>query len=174
MTQTFPTGILSRAAKVQLLVLDVDGVLTDGRLHFDADGREFKSFHVRDGYGIRRVIEAGIEVAVISGRRSSATAARVSELGIRHAVLGQEQKLPALEQLLATLGLDTDAVACVGDDHPDLPLLACAGLAIAVADAEPAVLAQSHWQTSRPGGLGAVRECCDLLLAARQPASGSA
>lgn len=159
--------LLRRAAAVRLLVLDVDGVLTDGRLYFDAEGREFKSFHVRDGYGIRRCLEAGIEVAVISGRRSRATSARMSELGIRHVLLGQDHKRPALEALLAQLGLAAAQAACVGDDLPDLPLLEMAGLAVAVADAEPVLLRHSHWHTRRPGGLGAVRDVCDLLLRAR-------
>jgi len=159
--------LLRRAAAVQLLVLDVDGVLTDGRLYFDAEGREFKSFHVRDGYGIRRCLTAGIEVAVISGRRSRATAARMAELGVRHVLLGQEHKRPAFDALLGQLGLAAAQAACVGDDLPDLPLLELAGLAIAVADAEPALLGHCHWRTSRPGGCGAVREVCDLLLRAR-------
>lgn len=163
----YDAGLLRRAAAVRLLVLDVDGVLTDGRLYFDAEGREFKSFHVRDGYGIRRCLDAGIEVAVISGRRSRATVARMSELGIRHVLLGQDHKRAALDGLLGQLGLAPAQAACVGDDLPDLPLLEMAGLAVAVADAEPALLRHSHWRTRRPGGLGAVREVCDLLLRSR-------
>ncbi|MCC5794915.1 MAG: HAD-IIIA family hydrolase [Chromatiales bacterium] len=161
------TTLLERAARVRLLVLDVDGVLTDGRLHYDADGREFKSFHVRDGLGLRRCMQGGIEVAVISGRRSPATEARMSELGVRHVLLGHEDKRSAWDTLLAQLAVAAEDTACVGDDLPDLPLLERAGLAIAVADAEAALREASHWVTTRRGGRGAVREVCDLLLAAR-------
>lgn len=162
-----PDALLERAARVRLLVLDVDGVLTDGRLYYDAEGREFKSFHVRDGLGLKRCMQAGIAVAVISGRRSRATETRMSELGVRHVMLGHDDKRAAWDGLLARLGIAAADTACIGDDLPDLPLLERAGLAIAVADAEAPLLEASHWVTSRPGGRGAVREACDLLLAAR-------
>ena len=159
--------ILARAAQIRLLVLDVDGVLTDGSLIYDGAGGEAKAFHVRDGYGIKQVLNHGREIAVISGRRSGAVETRLRELGIRHAVLGQDDKLPELERILAELGIDDlAAVACMGDDVPDLPLLKSAGLGIAPADAHPAVAAEAHWQTSAPGGRGAVREVCDLLVRA--------
>ena len=97
--------LLRRAAGIRLLILDVDGVMTDGRLHYDAEGREFKTFHVRDGYGIKRVMDAGIAVAVISGRRSQSAAGRMAELGIRHVMLGRDDKDAALDELLARLGV---------------------------------------------------------------------
>lgn len=167
-----PADLRTIAARVRLLVLDVDGVLTDGQLHFDAEGREFKTFHVRDGYGIRQVMAAGIAVAVISGRASQATAARLAELGVMHAHLGCDDKAAALASLLATLGIPEDDMACVGDDVPDLPVMARAGLSVAVADAHPRVLAIAHWRTALPGGRGAVREVCDLLLDARADRPG--
>lgn len=157
-----------KAARIQLLVLDVDGVLTDGRLYYDAQGREQKVFHVRDGYGIKRVREAGIDVAVISGRSSLATETRLAELNITHVTLGCDDKKSAIRELTKTLGHGRGAVACVGDDVPDIPMLEEAGLAIAVADACSEVAAMADWQTTRPGGHGAVREVCDRLIAARR------
>lgn len=156
-----------RAGAIRLLILDVDGVMTDGRLHYDADGREFKTFHVRDGYGIKRVMAAGIAVAVISGRRSQSAAGRMAELGIRHVMLGRDDKAAALEELLATLAIPAAHAACMGDDEPDLPVMRRVALPIAVADCHPCVAAAAAWRTTLPGGAGAVREVCDLLLAAR-------
>ena len=159
--------VRARAANIRLLVLDVDGVMTDGRLQYDADGRECKVFNVKDGYGIRRVIEAGIEVAIISGRQSIPVQTRADELGIRHVYLGKGTKLPVLEELLAQLQLDLSAVAYVGDDLPDAPCIEAAGLGVAVADAHAELDAIVDWHTHNGGGAGAVREVCDLLLSAR-------
>ncbi len=165
-----PAELRSAAARIRVLVLDVDGVLTDGRLYYDADGRETKAFHVRDGYGIQRVLAAGITVAVISGRRSGAAAARLAELRVPHVFLGRNDKAAALAELLAVLQAPAETVACVGDDTPDLGMMGGAGLRIAVADAHPDVAREAHWVTALPGGQGAVREVCDLLLAARRAA----
>jgi 3-deoxy-D-manno-octulosonate 8-phosphate phosphatase (KDO 8-P phosphatase) len=151
---------------MRLLALDVDGVLTDGRLNYGAAGELGKSFHARDGYGIKAVIAAGIAVAVISGRRSPAVLRRCKELGIEHVFTGIEDKGLALAQLLATLGLQWAQCTCVGDDEPDVPMLQQAGLAVAVADAHPCALAVAHRRTQLPGGAGAVREVCDWLLSA--------
>lgn len=164
---TIDAQLLQRAARTRLLVLDVDGVLTDGRLYYDNQGNETKAFHVRDGYGIKAVLHQGCEVAIISGRRSVAVENRLRELGIRHAVLGNEDKLPALKSLAQELGIDDlQNVACVGDDSPDLPMLAAVGFAAAPADAHPDVAARVHFQTRAAGGRGAVREVCDLLVRA--------
>lgn len=152
---------------VRLLILDVDGVMTDGRLHYDAQGREAKVFHVHDGHGIKQAMRAGIEVAVISGRHSKAVETRMTELGIQHVRLGQETKSAAFTQIIAQLGIPAEATACVGDDEPDLPIMQAAGLGIAVADAQPVVREKADWCTTRPGGRGAVREVCDALIAAR-------
>lgn len=162
--------LLRRAAGIRLLILDVDGVMTDGRLYYDAAGHEFKSYHVRDGYGIKQLMAAGIEVAVISGRASQSAAARMADLGIRHVMLGREDKSAALDELLSTLDIDVAAAACIGDDLPELPLMRRVGLPVAVADCHPALHAAVAWRTSLPGGAGAVREVCDLLLAARTAA----
>ncbi len=157
-------------AAIRLLVLDVDGVMTDGQLHYDAKGREAKVFHVHDGYGIKQAMRAGIQVAVISGRRSVAVETRLAELGIEHVRLGQETKLGAFTDLATQLGMPPEACACIGDDEPDLPIMQAAGVGIAVADARPAVLRQADWQTALGGGRGAVREVCDALIAARTKA----
>jgi 3-deoxy-D-manno-octulosonate 8-phosphate phosphatase (KDO 8-P phosphatase) len=150
-----------------LLVLDVDGVLTDGRLHISADGEHVKVFHVRDGSGLVALRRAGIAVAIISGRESGAVTRRAQELGIAHVFQAVADKGAALDALLAQLGLAADAVGCVGDDTPDVPMLERAGLAVAVADAHRTARDAAHWVTTLPGGHGAVREVCDLLLNAR-------
>ena len=152
---------------MRLLVLDVDGVLTDGRLEYDRDGERGKSFHVRDGYGIKALLAAGVEVAVISGRDSPATLQRCRELGIRHVLLAAGDKGAALSGLLASLRIEPRQCTCVGDDEPDVPMLKLAGLAVAVADAHPRASAAAHRRTRHRGGRGAVREVCDWLLAAR-------
>lgn len=155
------------AAGIRLLVLDVDGVLTDGRLYFGPRGEALKVFHARDGYGMRRLIAAGIEIAVISGRHSPAVAARCRELGIRRVLQGAADKLAAFERLLKGARVAASECACVGDDVPDVPLFGAVGLSFAVRDAPLAVRRAAHHVTILPGGCGAVREVCDLLLAAR-------
>jgi 3-deoxy-D-manno-octulosonate 8-phosphate phosphatase (KDO 8-P phosphatase) len=155
----FPTGL-------RLLVLDVDGVLTDGRLWFGPDGEELKVFHVRDGFGIKAVQRAGLEVGVISGRRSAAVERRCAELGVRHLRQGCEDKVAALRELLALTGIAPEHAVAIGDDSPDLPVLAIVGLPVAVADAHPDVRAAARYVTQLPGGHGAVREVCDLLVEA--------
>jgi 3-deoxy-D-manno-octulosonate 8-phosphate phosphatase (KDO 8-P phosphatase) len=154
--------------RVRLLVLDVDGVLTDGRLFYGAKGEALKAFHVRDGHGIKQVTAAGITVAIISGRKSAAVARRARELGIKHVTQGATDKLAALLRLLKARNVALEHCACVGDDTPDAPILQVAGLAIAVADAHADALAAAHLVTARPGGHGAVREVCDWLLDARR------
>jgi 3-deoxy-D-manno-octulosonate 8-phosphate phosphatase (KDO 8-P phosphatase) len=156
------------ARRIALLILDVDGVLTDGRLWFTADGEVMKVFHVRDGLGIKRLRAAGIDVAIISGRTSAALRARMRELGVEDVVEGVEDKAIALAALLERRGLAGEDCACLVDDTPDLALMRGVGLPAAVADAEPEVIAAARFVTQRPGGQGAVREFCDWLLAARE------
>jgi len=160
-------AVLERARRIRLLVLDVDGVLTDGRLYISAAGEELKVFHVRDGSGLVAIQRAGVTVAIISGRDSAAVTRRAGELGIRHVRQGVGDKGAELDRLLAELDVTAEETACVGDDTPDAPMLRRAGLAIGVADAHPALLAAAHWVTRSNGGHGAVREVCDLLLSAR-------
>ena len=162
------SSFLPALRRVQLLVLDVDGVLTDGRLFYGPRGEALKVFHVRDGHGIKQVAAAGITVAIISGRRSTAVTRRARELGIRHVTQGANDKLGALTRLARSRSLALEHCACVGDDTPDAPMLQAAGLAIAVADAHGDALAHADLVTTRAGGHGAVREVCDWLLDARR------
>jgi 3-deoxy-D-manno-octulosonate 8-phosphate phosphatase (KDO 8-P phosphatase) len=152
---------------IELLVLDVDGVLTDGQLYFTARGETLKAFHVRDGRGIKLLAQSGIAVAAISGRRSAAVTVRMRELGVRHVMQGCSDKVAALASLAKRLDTHPLSCACLVDDTPDLPLMAAVGFAAAVADAHPLVLSASHWISTAPGGRGAVRELCDALLRAR-------
>lgn len=149
---------------IRLLVLDVDGVLTDGRLYFGARGEVLKAFHVRDGHGIVRLQRSGTRVAVISGRRSPMVAARCRELGVRYVHQGVKDKLAVLERLCARLKLAPAACACVVDDLPDVPLMRGTALSFAVADAHREVRRIADVVTRLPGGRGAVREACDHLL----------
>lgn len=157
----------ARLSDIRLLVLDVDGTLTDGSLRYGPGGETEKVFHVRDGYGIKAVLAAGIVVAVISGRQSAAVLRRCKELGIDHIHQGIDDKAAVLRQLRTALGIQARQCACVGDDVPDVPLMLEAGLAVAVADAHPQAAARAHRRTRLRGGAGAVREVCDWLLAAR-------
>ena len=150
------------------MVFDVDGVFTDGRLYYGPGGEELKVFHVHDGQGVKRLLRQGVTVAVISGRDSAAVSRRMQDLGIAHVFQGDEDKLPIFERLLKQLSVTPEETACVGDDLPDLPLLKVAGLAVAVANAQAAVRAQAHFVTGATGGLGAVREVCDLIMTARE------
>ncbi|MGO9803671.1 MAG: KdsC family phosphatase [Steroidobacteraceae bacterium] len=152
-------------ATIRLLVLDVDGVLTDGRLYFGPRGEALKVFDVRDGYGLAALRRAGIAVAVISGRRSAAVRARCRELRVRHVYQGVSDKLAVFERLRARLRLSSGACACVGDDLPDVPLMHAVGMSFAVADAHREARRAAMRVTRRGGGRGAVREVCDLLLA---------
>lgn len=154
-------------AKIQLLVLDVDGVLTDGRLYFGARGEALKVFHVRDGHGIKLLMGAGVHVAAVSGRRSAATAIRMRELGVATLIQACADKVAALKRIAERLQVPLVNCACIVDDTSDLPLMSAVGLAAAVADAHPVVLSAAHWVSSLAGGQGAVRELCDELLRAR-------
>jgi len=163
----YPPEVRQRAQAIRLLILDVDGVLTDGRLYFDAKGETLKVFHVRDGHGLKMAQRAGIEVAFVSGRRSDAAYHRAKELGISRFHEGVRDKVAVMAEIMAAMRIQPAEVAAVGDDLVDLPLMSRVGLAVAVADAVPEVLAAAHWVTSNPGGRGAVREVCDLLLKAQ-------
>jgi 3-deoxy-D-manno-octulosonate 8-phosphate phosphatase (KDO 8-P phosphatase) len=149
---------------VRLLVLDVDGVLTDGRLYFGPDGEALKVFHVRDGLGIQQVQRAGIRVAVVSGRSSPAVASRCRELAISPVLQGCDDKVAAVRTLARDLAIAMQEIACVIDDTSDLPLAQAVGIAFAVADAHPDVTRALRQVTKLPGGRGAVREVCDRLL----------
>ena len=142
-------------------------MFTDGRFYLSDDGVESKAFHTQDGYGIRRLLAAGVAVAVISGRRSGAVEKRMAELDVPHVVLGCKDKVAALDELAAALGIDVADCAYVGDDLPDLPLLEHVGFSVAVANAVAELQQRCDYVTTRPGGAGAVREVCDLIVTAR-------
>ncbi len=161
-------ALRERASKICMLILDVDGVLTDGKLYFDHSGNEMKAFNTRDGLGMKALQKVGIEVAVITGRKSEAVTHRMAQLGIKHVYQGREDKLDAFLDLLEITGLDAQQTCFAGDDWIDLPVLLRAGLAVSVADAEDRVKQQAHWITRRNGGDGAVREICNLILAAQE------
>ena len=158
---------LDRLAQLRLVAFDVDGVFTDGRFYLSDDGSETKAFHTQDGYGVRQLLLSGIAVAVISGRTSAAVEKRMDELGVAHVILGCKDKVAALRELAGSLDIDLADCAFVGDDFPDLPLLEAVGLSISVANGVAAVQERCDYITRKPGGLGAVREVCDLVVAAR-------
>jgi 3-deoxy-D-manno-octulosonate 8-phosphate phosphatase (KDO 8-P phosphatase) len=162
-----PQAILARAARIRLVLLDVDGVLTDGRIWYGPEGEALKAFDVRDGHGIV-LLRGQVEFGVISGRPGKATEKRLEELRFRHAVFGQRDKLAGYAQL-AFLGIPDEEVAYMGDDVNDLPLLEKVGLSAAPADARPEVRARVHFVARSDGGRGAVRELCDLIRAAKAP-----
>lgn len=166
-----PDAVLARAAKVKLAAFDVDGTLTDGSLWFGADGHSLKRFHVHDGYGLKQLQATGIEVAIISARISHAVSVRCTELGIHHVYQDQQDKAACLGKLLDALHIQAEQCAFMGDDGPDAPALRMAGLAVATANARPCIADCVHWRTPHRGGEGAVRDLCDLILAARDRAA---
>ena len=153
--------------QIRLLLLDVDGVLTDGRIIYNDRGEETKVFHVRDGLGLRLLMQAGIEVGVVTGRSSRALFHRCRNLGITRIYDGVSDKVAALESILAETGLEKDQTAFVADDLPDLGILQRVGLALAVADADPLVRQHAAWVTGAPGGKGALREIAEAILKAQ-------
>jgi 3-deoxy-D-manno-octulosonate 8-phosphate phosphatase (KDO 8-P phosphatase) len=163
-----PAALTDRCRPIRLLVLDVDGVLTDGRITYTDTGVEIKSFHVRDGSGLVLWQQAGRQVAIISGRTSRAVEVRAAELGIKHVWQGRADKQQALRDLLTTLDVRPEQVCAVGDDLPDLPVLRACGLAVAVADACAEVRTAAHFVTMMPGGYGAVREVVEMVLRAQE------
>ncbi|MDI1244222.1 MAG: HAD hydrolase family protein [Rhodoferax sp.] len=165
-TLNFPPELLLKAQGIRVVFLDVDGVLTDGGLYFSEHGETIKRFNTLDGHGLKLLQRAGITPAVITGRDSKALRLRLAALGIEHAHFGTEDKRPAAELTLKTLGLDWTQAAAMGDDWPDLAMLTRCAFACAPANAQAELLARAHYVTQRPGGDGAVRELCDLLLVA--------
>ena len=149
---------------IKLLILDVDGILTDGRLWYAQNGEALKVFHVHDGLGIRQLLRAGIHVAIITSCENKAVSSRATELGIQYVFQGQRDKMLPFRQLLSQLKMSESEVAYMGDDLPDLPVMQCVRLAITVPNAISAVQAKAHWKTKKLGGEGAVREVCDFIL----------
>jgi 3-deoxy-D-manno-octulosonate 8-phosphate phosphatase (KDO 8-P phosphatase) len=160
-------AVLKRASTIELVVFDVDGVLTNGSLILGDKGDEYKVFHVHDGLGLVMLRKAGLKIAVISARSSPIVEERMAALGIDYVYQGQSNKQLAITELMQKLNVKKDQTAFVGDDLIDLPAMSLAGLAIAVADAQPLVLEKADWVTSKVGGHGAVREVCEMILKAQ-------
>ena len=158
--------ILDKAKNIELVIFDVDGVMTDGSLFMGDDGQEYKAFNSLDGHGMRMLQEAGLTAAIITGRKSNVVEYRMKDLGITRVYQGYRDKIPAYEALMADIGLATNQLAYVGDDVVDLPIMTRVGFAIAVQDAHPYVKKHAHWITQNNGGQGAVRDVCELLLEA--------
>ncbi len=156
-----------KLVKIRLVAFDVDGVFTDGRFYLSNAGVESKAFYTQDGFGVRQLLATGIDVVVISGRKSDAVEKRMSELGVTHVIQGCGDKVAALDRIIADLGITPAECAYVGDDIPDLPLLNHVGVSVAVANAVSELHQQCDISTSAAGGHGAVREVCDLVLAAQ-------
>lgn len=157
-------SVRAKIEKIKVLGLDVDGVMTDGRLYYHDDGTETKAFDVRDGHGIKMLQHAGIEVVLISGRSCPMVEKRAADLGITDITQGVRDKVPALERIIAERGLTLEQMAFIGDDIVDIPVLSRIGLAVAVADALEYVIETAHYVTLAPGGRGAVREVIELIL----------
>lgn len=156
--------ILEKAKKIKLVVFDVDGVLTDGRIIIGDDGQEYKAFNSRDGHGMKLLQYTGVEIAIITGRTSKTVEHRMNGLGINHVYQGKRIKLPVFEELIDELGLNPDECAYVGDDWVDLAIMSRVGLAVAVQDADNVVKKHAHWITPSRGGMGAAREVCELIM----------
>jgi len=166
--------VRARVEKVKLLGLDVDGVMTDGRLYYNDDGSEAKAFDVRDGHGIKMLQHAGIEVALISGRSCPLVEKRAADLGITDITQGVRDKIPVMDRIVSEKGLTLDQFAFMGDDIVDLPVMTRAGFAVAVADASEYLFDKAHYVTLAPGGRGAVREVVELILAVQGLWEGAA
>ena len=159
--------LFNQLSKIKLLVCDVDGVFSDGRIYLGNEGEELKAFHTRDGYGVKALVSNNVNVAVITGRRSAIVENRMKALNVAHIIQGEENKADALSALMTSLQLHTDEVAAVGDDMPDTGMFKHVAIKIAVADAHPYVANQANWVTTLPGGFGAVREISDTILQAK-------
>jgi 3-deoxy-D-manno-octulosonate 8-phosphate phosphatase (KDO 8-P phosphatase) len=162
-----PSELEAHFARIGLVAFDVDGTLTDGKVYVDGNGVDTVAFHVGDGFGMRMLLDSGVVVAFISGRRSTAALERAKMLGLGHAHTGAKDKPALLRKIAAEEDVELENVMFVGDDLPDLPVLRIVGLPVAVADADPAVLAVAKYVTERRGGEGAARELAELLLKAR-------
>lgn len=158
---------LERASAIKLVIFDVDGVLTDGRLFVDNNGQEYKAFNSRDGQGMKMLRLSGVEIGIITGRSSGVVSHRAKELGIQLVHQGSDDKLAAYQQILKETGLDDAQTAFVGDDVVDLPVLLKSGLAVAVQNAHPLVKKHAHWITPSAGGQGAARELCEMIMLAQ-------
>ena len=162
-TETYEQ-LMEQAKKIKLLILDVDGILSDAKIYFTNDGEELKAFNTLDGFGIRLLIKSGIKVAIITGRKSEIVSKRGEDLGIYPVLQGRSDKLNALKEILTALDIEAENTAHMGDDLPDLSVMINVNLALTVPNAHSEVINFAHWQSQKLGGNGAVREACDLIL----------
>ncbi|MBL4908668.1 MAG: 3-deoxy-manno-octulosonate-8-phosphatase KdsC [Alteromonadaceae bacterium] len=156
--------LVDKFTRVKLLVCDIDGVFSDGRIYLGNDGEELKAFHTKDGFGIKALIASGVQVAVITGRKSTIVYNRMRALNVNHIIQGQEDKLPALKEIAHQQNIALENIAYIGDDIPDLACIKVVGLGVAVNDAHPSVVQQADYITQLNGGFGAVRELCDTIM----------
>jgi 3-deoxy-D-manno-octulosonate 8-phosphate phosphatase (KDO 8-P phosphatase) len=168
MLEKIPATVLAKAAQIKLAIFDVDGVLTDGRLYLDDQGVGHKAFHVHDGQGMKMLMQTGVQIAVISSGYATAVNHRMANLGVTDVYQGQKDKRKAFEELLRKYQLRDDQIAYVGDDLPDIPLIRRAGLGVTVPNAVPMMREYAVWVTQIGGGLGAVREVCELIMQSQQ------
>jgi len=159
--------LFDKAKTIKLVIFDVDGVLTDGKLFYGDDGQEYKAFHSRDGHGMKMLLESGVQIGIITGRQSDVVTHRMKNLKIEHVYQGKIEKLPAYEELIKKLGLSSEQVAFVGDDVVDLPIMLRVGLGITVPNGHELVKKHAHWITTQPAGAGAAREICELIMKAQ-------
>ena len=167
MNNPIPSSVVAAAKKIKLLLLDVDGVLTDGKLYYGNSGEEMKAFNIQDGLGIKLLQKGGVQVGIITGRMSKLLQRRADELGIDPLIQGREDKLTALNELLQNMHIDMDEIAFMGDDLPDLAVMRRAGLGITPANGSSTNAQQADWQTTNGGGQGAVREVAEMILDAQ-------
>jgi len=167
MNNTIPPKVVAAAKKIKLLLLDVDGVLTDGKLYYGNSGEEMKAFNIQDGLGIKLLQKGGVQVGIITGRMSKLLQRRADELGIDPLIQGREDKLIALNELLQNMHIDMDEIAFMGDDLPDLAVMRDVGLGITPANGSSSNAKQADWQTTNGGGQGAVREVAEMILDAQ-------
>jgi len=165
--QNIETNIVDAAKQIKLLICDIDGVFSDGLIYLGNQGEELKTFNIKDGFGIKALMNNGVEVAIITGRTSNIVKARMKSLGVENIYQGMEDKIQGYQQLLKDFDLQPEQVAYIGDDFPDIPVMRLAGLAVSPQDAHPFVKQNSHLVTTLGGGRGAVRELCDLLVMAQ-------
>lgn len=163
---SIPQTLFNQFKQIKLLACDVDGVFSDGRIYLGNGEEELKAFHTKDGFGLKAIMRAGIDVVVITGRQSNIVQNRMQNLGVKHIIQGCENKYQSLTSLQQQLGIDVRQTAAIGDDVPDLGMFECSALRIAVADAHPLLVKQANYICQTRGGFGAVREICDIVLQA--------
>jgi len=160
-------AVIEKAKQIKLLLLDVDGILTDGKLYFSNSGDEMKAFNILDGHGIKMLQESGVAVGIVTGRESQLVAKRANDLGITIVIQGSKDKSEAVRHIAQQQHVTKEQIAFMGDDYPDLPAMKVSGLTLTVANAHPAVAERVDWQSTSKGGEGAVREACDMIMKAQ-------